>query len=234
MAEEPMQIIVSEQVGLLLRTLSKLTNMTNDQIILKALKLDGLNLGEPANSPPSPAAGDGATFRTREASLPVGMRLRKVFKGQERGATVEQHGIRIEGENRVFLSPSLAAVAVTGYNTNGWTFWDYWDEKTQNWRPLDDLRRDSIRSDSSGCTIAVFNSSSFGAELGICDEWKDGPSRHAAVYVVSNPHWRRSRAFCREHLEKCADKEPILRAAWDLFKEDMERANRDFHSSSKS
>src|SRR5713226_989084 len=209
MTEEPMQIIVSDQVGLLLRTLSKLTNMTNDQIILKALKLDGLNLGEqPKVSPP---AADGATFKTREASLPVGLRLRKVFKGQERRAAVEQHGIRLEGENRVFLSPSLAAVAVTGYNTNGWTFWDYWDEKTQNWRPLDDLRRDSMRSTSIDYKISVFSNSSFGAELGICEEFKDGPSRHHSLYVVSNTAWRRPRAFCRHHLEKVADQDPNLR-----------------------
>ncbi len=129
----------------------------------------------------------------------------------------------------MFLSPSLAAVAVTGYNTNGWSFWDSWDEKTQNWRPLDDLRKDSMRSASAGCTIAVFNPS-FGTELGICDEWKDGPSRHHALYVVSNPHWRQPRAFRREHLEKWAEKEPILRAAWDLFKEDTERGKRDFTS----
>lgn len=141
MPEEPMQIIVSEQVGLLLRTLAKLTNMTNDQIILKALKLDGLNLGEPPKPLPSAVTPDGTSFRTREASLPVGLRLRKVFKGQERRATVEQHGIRIEGENRVFLSPSLAAVAVTGYNTNGWVFWEYLDQATQSWKPLDQLRQ---------------------------------------------------------------------------------------------
>ncbi len=86
-----------------------------------------------------------------------------------------------------------------------------------------------MRSASAGCTIAVFNPS-FGTELGICDEWKDGPSRHPALYVVSNPHWRRPRAFCSEHLEKYADKEPILQAAWDLFREDTERGKRDFTS----
>src|SRR5258708_1990987 len=203
MQEATMQIVVSDQTGLLLRTLSRLTNMSVEQVILKALKLDQLNLGE-QHAKASSASPDGASFRTREASLAVGLRLRKVFKGQERLAAGGQDGIRVEGINGVFLSPSLAAVAVTGYNTNGWLFWDYWDEKTENWRPLDELRRDSMRSASAGYTIAGFNSS-FGAELGMCNEWKDGPSKHPALYVVSNPAWRRPRAFCSEHLEETAD-----------------------------
>src|SRR5712692_8481183 len=207
MPEESMQIIVSEQVGLLLRTLSKLTNMTNDQIILKALKLDGLNLGEPPRPMPSPAA-NGAFFRAREAMLPVGLRLRKVFKGQEHRATVGQDGIRVEGINSLFMSPSLAAVAVTGYNTNGWVFWDYCDEQTQTWRPLD-----QFRSGGTEYRIVPYDAS-LGAELAICNEFRDGPSRHAAGYVVSNPVWRQSRAFCDEHLSKVSEEDPNLRAIW--------------------
>ena len=144
MQEGAVQINVSDKVGLLLRTLSRLTNMTTDDIILKALKLDGFDAGEP--SAPSPPAAPGADgfLRTREAALPVGLRLRKVFKGQERRAAVSQDGICVEGVGGVFQSPSKAAVAVTGYNTNGWTFWDYWDEASQGWKPLDSLRNQSM------------------------------------------------------------------------------------------
>lgn len=144
MQEGAMQINVSDKVGLLLRTLSKLTNMTSDEIILKALKLDSLDLGEPSVPPPPAAPGADGIFRTREAPLSVGLRLRKVFKGQERHAAVSQEGICVEGVGGVFQSPSKAAVAVTGYNTNGWTFWDYWDEASQDWKPLDSLRNQSM------------------------------------------------------------------------------------------
>lgn len=144
MQEGTVQLNVSDKVGLLLRTLSKATHMTIDEIILKALKLDSLNLGEPpVPSPLTTSAGDGF-LRTREAPLPVGLRLRKVFKGQERHATVDQDGIRVNGAGGVYQSPSLAAVAVTGYNTNGWTFWDYWDEVGQSWKSLDLLRSQSL------------------------------------------------------------------------------------------
>lgn len=133
-----MQIVVSDEVGAVLRSLSTALDMTIDQLLRRFVGLD-----RPSVSPktsPSQGTGNGS-FRTREASLPVGLRLRKVFKGQERRATVGQDGIRVEGIDSLFLSPSLAAVAVTGYNTNGWAFWDFWDETTKNWKPLDELRQ---------------------------------------------------------------------------------------------
>jgi len=144
MQEEAVQINVSDKVGLLLRTVARLTNKTIDEVILKALNFENLDLGEPSKPlSPNAAATDGI-FRTREAALSVGLRLRKIFKGQERHAVVEQDGIRVEGISGMFQSPSLAAVAVTGYNTNGWLFWDYWDEIAQEWKPLDLLRKQSM------------------------------------------------------------------------------------------
>jgi hypothetical protein len=144
MQEEAVQINVSDKVGLLLKTLSRLSNKTVDEVILKALNLENIDLGE-TSSPSAPVAStNDGIFRTREAELSVGLRLRKVFKGQERNARIEQNGIRVEGIGSVFQSPSLAAVAVTGYNTNGWTFWDYWDEKAEDWKPLDALRNQSL------------------------------------------------------------------------------------------
>src|SRR6266478_6255769 len=151
----------------------------------------------------------GAPNRSSGGSARAGSR------GQERCATVEQHGIRIEGENRVFLSPSLAAMAVTGYNTNGWVFWDYCDEQTQTWRPLD-----QFRSGGTEYRIVPYDAS-LGAELAICNEFRDGPSRHAAGYVVSNPVWRQSRAFCDEHLSKVSEEDPNLRAIWERLRADQ-------------
>jgi hypothetical protein len=215
MQEVAVQIVVSDEVGTVLRSLSTAMNMTIDQLLRRFIGLERPTISPVP--PPAQAAG-GGTLRTREGSLPVGLRLRKVFKGQERRATVERHGIRIEGENRVFLSPSLAAVKVTGYNTNGWLFWDYCDEQTQTWRPLD-----QFRSGGTGYRIVPYDAS-LGAELGICNEWRDGPSRHPASYVVSNPVWRQSRAFCDEHLNKVSEEDPNLKAIWERF-----RAHQSFH-----
>ncbi len=211
-----MQIVVSDEVGTVLRSLSTAMNMTIDQLLRRFVGLESPIVSPGAQ--PAQAAARGGTLRTREGSLPVGLRLRKVFKGQERRAAVEHHGIRLEGENRVFLSPSLAAVAVTGYNTNGWVFWDYCDEQTQTWRPLD-----QFRSGGTEYRIVPYDAS-LGAELGVCNEWRDGPSRHPARYVVSNPVWRQPRAFCEEHLTKVAEEDPNLKAIWERL-----RAHRDFH-----
>ena len=213
--EVAMQIVVSDEVGTVLRSLSTVMNMTIDQLLRRFVGLDGPTVSPVA--PPAQAAG-GRSLRTREGSLPAGLRLRKVFKGQERRATVEQHGIRLEGENRVFLSPSLAAVAVTGYNTNGWVFWEYLDEATQSWRPLE-----QFRSGGTGYKIVPYDPL-LGAELGTCNEGRDGPARHPAAYVVSNPVWRQARAFCYEHLTKVAEEDPNLKAIWERV-----RAHRDFH-----
>ena len=66
--------------------------------------------------------------------------------------------------------------------------------------------------------ISPYNSAYFGAELGICEEGRNGPSRHNADYVISNPRWKHPHAFCKEHLEKNATDEPALRFAWERTK----------------
>src|SRR5260370_40451418 len=117
-----MQFLIRYEVATLLRSLSTAMNMPTAQLLRRFVGLESPIVSPGAQ--PAQAAARGGTLRTRQGSLPVGLRLRKVFKGQERRAAVEHHGIRLEGEKRGFLSPSLAAAAVTGYNTNGWGFWD--------------------------------------------------------------------------------------------------------------
>jgi hypothetical protein len=43
-------------------------------------------------------------------------------------------------QNKVYLSPSLAAAAVTGHAMNGWTAWTY-ERAPGDWVPLDELRK---------------------------------------------------------------------------------------------
>jgi hypothetical protein len=72
--------------------------------------------------------------------------------------------------------------------------------------------------DSTEYTIRPWDTASFGAELGICQEWRNGPSRHNADYVISHPVWNQPHAMCKEHLERIADEDSDLRAAWERTK----------------
>lgn len=135
-----MRIEVSHQVGTEIRRISGLLKVTEDDLLRRLLQMPS-GPREPLPTPQAATPQANGGFRTREGVLPVGLRLRKVFKGKEYTAVVERDGIHVAGIAQVFLSPSLAGVAVTGYNTNGWVFWEYLDERTQRWRPLDELRQ---------------------------------------------------------------------------------------------
>jgi len=67
--------------------------------------------------------------------LARGAQLRGSLRGSQFTARVLDDGsIDVSGKGR-FRSPSLAANAVTGRNTNGWDFW-----KVHDGRRLSDLR----------------------------------------------------------------------------------------------
>ena len=71
--------------------------------------------------------------------LPDGTILRVTFKGKPAEASVDASG-RVILRGKVFNSPSVAAYAVTGRPTNGWTFWKYQDKEGE-WVFLDALRK---------------------------------------------------------------------------------------------
>jgi len=74
------------------------------------------------------------------ARLPEGSKLQK-WSGKHRYEAVIYNGsILIDGV--AHQSPSAAAMAINGgINVNGWTFWEYFDEKTQRWEKLSQLRK---------------------------------------------------------------------------------------------
>jgi hypothetical protein len=83
----------------------------------------------------------------RNTVLPVGLRLHNVYKGKTFTAeVVAGEQIRLHLDNKVYSSPSSAAVAAirsTGSsvgNANGWTWWKYTDSKTNQEKLIDDLR----------------------------------------------------------------------------------------------
>ena len=74
------------------------------------------------------------------ATLPEGTRLQKFLKKQKFQAVIHNGAIYVDGEYH--QSPSAAAMAVNGgVNVNGWDFWEYFDEDTQQWKKLDTLRK---------------------------------------------------------------------------------------------
>jgi hypothetical protein len=88
-------------------------------------------------------------FTSRGERLPVGTKLRAIYNGHTYEAKVMTSGIFFESET--FNSPSAAAIhaknleGLTGAsaNTNGWNFWEYYDEVNESWKPLSKLRATS-------------------------------------------------------------------------------------------
>jgi len=68
-----------------------------------------------------------------------GMKLRAVFKGREYHAQVINGNIVYNGKK--FNSPSAAAMEICGHEKNGWDFWSFFEETTNKWRSIDDLRK---------------------------------------------------------------------------------------------
>lgn len=65
--------------------------------------------------------------------------IRRRYKGQLYKATVRKTG-KISFRNRVYTTPSAAAVAVTKRPTNGWSFWRYKSNEGE-WVKLNRLKR---------------------------------------------------------------------------------------------
>jgi len=97
-----------------------------------------LNLGEAQNTSQSPANRGVAEWFGYGVGLPVGTQLRTTYKKVERLATVQPGGLELDGT--LYPSLSSAAIGVVGQNTNGWTFWRYYDQGSRSWKPMMALR----------------------------------------------------------------------------------------------
>ena len=52
----------------------------------------------------------------------------------------EQGRVRFKGKE--YKSPSGAGKDASGWkSTNGWTFWQFYDEPSKSWQPIDELRK---------------------------------------------------------------------------------------------
>jgi hypothetical protein len=70
--------------------------------------------------------------------LPAGTELRKRYKGILHSAHVESGSIVLNGKR--FQSPSMAGIEVTGYNVNGYRFWEGRLPGSSQWRLLERIR----------------------------------------------------------------------------------------------
>ena len=83
----------------------------------------------------------------RGEKLPVGLKLRANHKGHLYTASVLKSGIFVGSEE--CSSPSAAAIHAknisgligSSASTNGWKFWEYYDEEANAWKSLETLRK---------------------------------------------------------------------------------------------
>ena len=136
-----MRIEVSDEIGNELVRLSWLFEMSEDAILRKLLKLPvGSAAQEPESRSPALRMRRRRTMRPA-VELPEGLRLRAKHKGGDYAAHVRSGKIEVEGITGRFASPSSAAIAIAQRPINGWSFWEYLDEATNEWRSLDTLRQ---------------------------------------------------------------------------------------------
>ena len=71
--------------------------------------------------------------------FPAGTEFRANYKGQIRTGRVESGALTVNGKR--YVSPSAAAVAVTGSPVNGWRFWECRLPGKSSWQFIESLRR---------------------------------------------------------------------------------------------
>ena len=136
---------VSDEMAGALRVFCEGTGRSADEIIRQGLQClieKSLVAGSKRSIAPAVSSGSSG-LRTQEGVLLAdGLRLRKRYKGTLYEGVVNGGVICLNGFDKEFHSPSVAGIAVTGYNVNGWRFWEYLaDPDTDRWRPLENLRQ---------------------------------------------------------------------------------------------
>ncbi len=96
-------------------------------------------LAEEASRRRTDAGSDPGAWEARGVSFPAGTEFRARHGQRWHYAKVEG-GALVAGKER-YHSPSGAARAITGYTTNGWTFWECRQPGETAWTPIDALRQ---------------------------------------------------------------------------------------------
>lgn len=117
-----------------LTMLRETEDVTNNDVIRKLLGLSRETTQ--SNSASKSQANDWITQGVR---FPVGTEFRKNYKGKTYTAKVQDGCLVLGGKQ--FNSVSMAAVSVTGINTNGWRFWECKLPGSSTWQLIERLRR---------------------------------------------------------------------------------------------
>ena len=79
------------------------------------------------------------SWTTKAVTFPVGTEFRASHKGQPIYGRVEAGALVVSGKR--FLSPSAAAVSITGNPVNGWMFWECKKPGAPSWQILKSFRK---------------------------------------------------------------------------------------------
>lgn len=93
--------------------------------------------GHRAGATQSAPSGSG-DWVAKGVRFPAGTEFRAIYKGQTHLGKVERGALALGG--RRFVSPSAAAISITGGNVNGWRFWECRPPGQTGWRRLESLR----------------------------------------------------------------------------------------------
>ena len=92
-------------------------------------------------------------YTSRGERFSIGTKLRATYKDHEFEAVVMKTGIYLHQNKETYSSPSSAAIEAKvlagllreSANTNGWRFWEYYDDNSDSWQSLEKIRFGSYK-----------------------------------------------------------------------------------------
>ncbi|NGX58591.1 MAG: hypothetical protein K940chlam3_01498 [Chlamydiae bacterium] len=93
---------------------------------------------DPIEAKDVPLMPSGKPWVTKGVTFPYGAQFRATYKGQEFIAEAKDGALFLNGKR--FISPSAAAVSITGNSVNGWIFWECKLPGSDSWKIIKDYR----------------------------------------------------------------------------------------------
>ena len=116
-------------------TVRRTSEEVNYNDVLRGMLALGPQKKSTTSTDTAPGQGD---WVSKGVCFPNGTEFRSTHKGQTYYGKVEAGTLVVE--NKRYISPSSAAVAITGNPVNGWTFWECRMPGKSSWQMLKSLR----------------------------------------------------------------------------------------------